>query len=152
MGDIKEDGRGLWKKHGMSTTTEYYSWQHMIQRCYYPKDKRYHRYGGRGIVVCNRWKDSFADFIDDMGLKPFSKAQIDRIDNGGNYEPGNCRWVTSKVNNRNRDTTKLSLVKANKIRQLYNNADITEKELGLRYNVTETTISHVVNNKTWRGE
>lgn len=84
-------------------------WRQMIQRCENPKDKRYARYGGRGIKVCQRWKDSFAAFLEDVGPRPEGKGEggralysIDRIENDGNYEPGNVRWATTKTQAGNR--------------------------------------------------
>lgn len=77
-------------------------WHHMKTRCYDESYHSFHRYGGRGIKVCDRWLNSFQSFIDDMGYPPFEKAQLDRIDNDGNYEPSNCRWVTAKENSNNR--------------------------------------------------
>lgn len=92
--------------HGMTGTSEHNTWRRMIARCIYPSLERYPRYGGRGIKVCDRWLDSFTAFYRDMGKKPFHNAQIDRIDNDGNYEPGNCRWVTRSENCLNRSTSK----------------------------------------------
>lgn len=91
--------------HGMHGTPEYDTWHNMIQRCYGEKYNYYHRYGGRGISVCESWKNSFEAFFKDMGYKPFENAQIDRRNNDGNYEPGNCRWVTPKENCQNRSNT-----------------------------------------------
>ena len=76
-------------------------WRHMKERCYDETYHSYHRYGGRGIRVCDRWLESFQAFIDDVGFPPFEKAQLDRIDNDGNYEPNNCRWITEAEQHNN---------------------------------------------------
>jgi hypothetical protein len=72
----------------------------IMQRCYNINHTSYHRYGGRGIEVCERWRLSTQNLIDDMGFRP-KGLTMDRIDNNGNYEPGNCRWATYKINLRN---------------------------------------------------
>lgn len=75
---------------------EYQCWINMIDRCTNEACANYHRYGGRGIRVCARWMNSFRDFLLDMGPRPDARLSIDRINNDGNYEPGNCRWATRK--------------------------------------------------------
>lgn len=82
-------------KHGMSETDTYNIWCHMLRRCNNKKNSRYPDYGGRGITVCERWHD-FENFIADMGERPSKNYSINRIDNDGNYEPGNCNWATLK--------------------------------------------------------
>lgn len=86
----------------ISKTSEYYSWQAMKMRCYYKKHRNYKNYGGRGIVVCDRWLHNFRAFLGDMGYKPTPKHTIDRIDTDGNYEPSNCKWSTQKEQQSNR--------------------------------------------------
>ncbi len=89
------------KRHGMCNSPEYKAWHEMRQRCYNPNAKSYHNYGGRGISVCPRWRESFPSFLADMGLRPSSKHSIDRIDNNGSYEPNNCRWATLSQQHQN---------------------------------------------------
>lgn len=87
------------KQHGMTGTGIFNTWKSMMYRCYQPSGNMYKYYGGRGIIVCDRWH-SFENFNQDMSPRP-DGLQLDRINNDGNYELGNCRWVTSSVNNSN---------------------------------------------------
>lgn len=82
------------------TSGTYATWQSLIQRCIHPTHRNYKNYGGRGITVCNRWL-KFENFLTDMGKKP-KGYEIDRIDNNKGYYKRNCKWVTSKENNRNK--------------------------------------------------
>ena len=92
------------EKHGRTNTKGYRTWQSMLARCRNPNMANYQNYGGRGIKVCKKWENSFLAFYHDMGDPPSPKYQIDRIDNDGNYEPGNCRWVLPIQNSSNRRT------------------------------------------------
>lgn len=79
----------------------YKSWQHMKDRCYDPAHPSYKYYGGRGIKVCERWLNSFTNFLTDMGDRPGGMT-LDRVDNSGNYASNNCRWVSWKTQANNR--------------------------------------------------
>ena len=86
--------------HGMHGTRSYWAWAEMKKRCDNPSQVFYYRYGGRGITYQKDWS-KFENFYRDMGDCP-DKLELDRINNNGNYEKGNCRWVTHKVNCNNR--------------------------------------------------
>ncbi len=96
-------------KHGHqrigNKSAEYRAWRHMKSRCYNPNVERYDNYGGKGVIVCDRWINSFENFYLDMGQRPSPLHSVDRYpDVNGNYEPSNCRWATTEQQSRN--TTK----------------------------------------------
>lgn len=88
-------------KGNRQQTQLYRAWLAMKDRCYNINNICYSHYGGRGIVVCDRWRNSFDNFVLDMGERPEGHS-LDRIDNNGNYEPNNCRWATVTEQNRNK--------------------------------------------------
>ena len=100
------------RKHGETSengkrkySNEYQSWRCMRDRCLYPGNSRWKRYGGRGITICERWlnvKDGYKNFLEDMGRKPNSSYSIERINNDGNYEPSNCIWADDATQIKNR--------------------------------------------------
>lgn len=92
--------------HGASGAPEYNSWRGMIDRCYLPSGANYHLYGGRDITVCDRWRDSFSNFLEDMGSRPSPNHSIDREDGDKGYSKENCRWATASVQSSNRRPTR----------------------------------------------
>ncbi len=96
------------ERHGAATREfmprrwGYSIWQAIIQRCSNPNTEHWGLYGGRGISVCDRWRNSYSTFISDMGPRPSLQHSIDRIDPDGNYEPGNCRWATRQEQSENK--------------------------------------------------
>lgn len=97
-------------KTGISNSPTYQSWCGMKQRCTNPRSNFFSYYGGRGIIICPRWIDSFENFLVDMGKKPHGHS-LDRIDPNGNYEPNNCRWATRKQQQNN--------LRSNRVYEIY---------------------------------
>jgi hypothetical protein len=134
----------------MHTIPEYTIWTQMKQRCYNSNNNAYKYYGGRGIKVCQRWLDSFETFYTDLGPRPFPKAQIDRKDNNGDYEPDNCRWTTARNNIHNSRVTKLTKEQVHEIRQLFIYKYCTQKELSIAYNISISQIRNILNYHKWK--
>ncbi len=109
------------------SSKEYMIYKSMIARCNNPNNQNYHRYGGRGITVCERWLTSFENFLSDMGRKPTPKHSIDRRNNDGNYEPNNCYWATDLEQARN--TSKVKFIEFNNKIQTISE---WSKELGIK--------------------
>lgn len=99
---------------------EYWVWDQMIRRCHAPSNKAFGNYGGRGIFVCERWRDSFEDFYADMGPRPGGKREfsIERVDNDGPYSPENCRWVRIEVQPRNTRRNRVVTYRGRRVRLL----------------------------------
>ena len=98
--------------HRKCKTPIYYCWRNMINRCYWKKGPKYHRYGGRGIKVCRRWL-LFINFYQDMGEPPVGMS-LDRKDNDGDYTPENCRWATQQKQQNNKSTNHQIQIGGNK--------------------------------------
>lgn len=93
--------------HGCTGTKEYQTWLHVIQRCENENNDQYKIYGGRGITICEEWRKDFSVFLAHIGPAPTRSHSIDRIDNDGNYEPGNVRWATKKEQANNTSTVRV---------------------------------------------
>jgi hypothetical protein len=141
----------------IKVTPAYNAWRSMRQRCGNPKCRNYPNYGGRGIVVCFRW-ELFDNFLADMGERPPGRS-LDRIDNNGNYEPGNCRWATHSQQQANKRPYKrklrhelhprarLTADNVAVIRSLLGRAK--QREIANKFNVCQSTISLISSGRTW---
>jgi hypothetical protein len=120
-------------KHGMTKSPTYRIWAAMQDRCRNPANRFFHRYGGRGIQVCDRWSgpQGFENFLADMGTKPTDRS-IDRIDNDGHYSPENCRWATTGEQTSNRASTRLIT---------FNGETMMLKAWAARIGITPTTLA-----------
>jgi hypothetical protein len=118
----------------------------MIQRCRRKGHNSYRYYGGRGICVCERWH-VFENFLADMGEKP-PGLTIDRIDCNGNYEPGNCRWMTAREQSRNQRSNVLSVDAVNEIIGRFEHGE-KRSSIARRFNMNPAYISQIVSGKAW---
>ncbi|MCK5606522.1 hypothetical protein KAR91_31760 [Candidatus Pacearchaeota archaeon] len=145
----REMARKRATKHGMSGTPLYAVWKDMRTRCYNPDAHAFKDYGARGITVCDRWKDSFLNFIADMGERPKGYT-LERIDNDGNYIAKNCTWASRAQQARNRRNTKLSEEKVAHIRRLSKGA-LSQARIARMFGVRRTTVCRILTGKRWKG-
>ena len=137
------------KTHGYSKLkqfSEYNSWQTMIQRCYNKNHDNYLIYGAKNITVCERWLNSFENFIEDMGNRPNKNYTIDRINNKGNYEPSNCRWSSKEEQNNNQSTNKqvINIITNEK----YTSISKAAKSMGINHHTLRDYLNGKCKNKT----
>jgi hypothetical protein len=161
--DVSEKNR----THGASNTAEYKIWSGMKKRCYNPNSKAYRFYGERGVQVCDRWLNSFENFLADMGRRPSKRHTIDRRDNSKGYEPGNCRWATwteqhknQRYENNGKNNRVLTESQVAEIKSIINttvffhggrySGVLTLEQISARYNVSSGTISAIKSGRTWR--
>lgn len=133
---------------GRTQTRVYRTWQSMIRRCTRPTDRHWPQYGGAGITVCDRWRDSFEAFLEDMGERP-SGTSIDRIDGSRGYEPGNCRWATPAQQSRNRRVVRLNESAVAVIRWARARG-VSARLLAALHRVCKSNICAVTRRQNWR--
>jgi hypothetical protein len=126
----------------------------MRSRCCLPSRKCFHRYGGRGIQVCKEWRKSPGVFINWALANGWQEGlELDRKENNGNYEPGNCHFITSAANNRNRSTTKLDIETVKSIRERHESGDLKDKtyrEIGELFGISLGTAFDVIKRRRWK--
>lgn len=128
-------------------TAEYGIWRNIKTRCSNPRFPRFADYGGRGIKVCDRW-ESFENFLADMGERPSPKHSIDRINNDGDYEPGNCRWATPVQQRRNQPRYKMTADLVNEIRGRVEHGE-SKQSIARRLGFSRSYVGDIVARKYW---
>ena len=132
--------------HGMEGSRVYRIWSGLKNRCTNSRDKDFPDYGGRGIEVCERWKNSFLAFYEDMGDPPTDKHELDRRDNNKGYNKDNCRWVLHVENAQNRRSTKLTKKDVIEIRQ----SELSTAKLAAIYGVSASHIRSILARLFWK--
>lgn len=133
-------------------TATHEAYHHMVQRCLDSNRPEYHRYGGRGITLCERWTPrpapdgtGYHNFLADMGERP-EGLTLDRIDNDGPYAPGNCRWATRAEQTQNSSKAKLTW---DDVREIRSRTGVLYKELAVEFGVTPEQVSNIVRRRCW---
>ena len=132
----------MYERHGHAgreLSETYRSWAAMRNRCKYTCCNRYPIYGGRGIDVCDRWKNSFPNFLADMGIRP-SGTTLDRIDGNRGYEPSNCRWATLSQQSRKRDLVRRRYAKQRIVVQLRRRLGLPQRKIGKIVGISATRV------------
>lgn len=138
--------------HGEGTralkSDEFNAWNLMLARCLNPKNRAFRYYGGRGISVCERWRESFPNFLEDMGRRPSKRHSLDRIRVNEGYEPGNCRWATACEQARNTTRNTINAEIAENIRAMAK-LGIPKIEISRRLSVHYSTVKEVSRGRQW---
>lgn len=132
-------------RHGLSNSATYRAWRSMLSRCFRENDTHYKHYGARGITVCNNWRHSFDAFLADMGQCP-PGLSLERDNNDGNYQPGNCRWAT-KVDQANNKRSNIRVRYAGEcmtLKQLSQKCEVNYKALYWRVRIAKWPIEKAV--------
>lgn len=138
---MRSHGHTIGNKDGLGVSPTYQSWQMMRKRCENSNHDRYKWYGARGITVCERWQ-RFENFLEDMGERP-NGMSIDRIDNDGNYEAANCKWITHVEQIRKKRATKLN-TEAVKVIRFFVARGASRAKTARVYGVSRSTVSKLV--------
>jgi hypothetical protein len=141
-------------RHGLSRSPEYGIYHGMIQRCKNQKSKWFKYYGERGIKICERWLSSFENFLEDMGNRPTPKHTLERVNNDGNYEPGNCEWKTRTQQLRNTTRIVMSQLLIASARKLKITGLSTNKAadfLGINRATLYDALDRKLERRTWVG-
>jgi len=136
------------EKHGKTDSKEYLTWMNMRRRCYEFGRPDFSSYLGKGIKVCERWENSFNNFFEDMGEKPKGMT-LERIDNNGDYSKGNCKWASTKEQNRNKSNNKLNENKVKEVIKLHTQG-FSQTEIAEQFEVTKSMICNIMNGRAWR--
>lgn len=140
--------------HGLTNTPEFKTWTGIKERCLNPNSSSYDHYGERGITICERWLESFENFLEDIGNKPTTTSTIERVNVNGNYEPDNCIWLENNLQQRNQTNTILDETKVKEIRLLKAeglNVPTIFRQLIIKYpTITKASINNVFYGLTWK--
>ena len=126
------------------------AWVNMRYVCRQKEGVSYELYGLKGIKVCEKWDNSFKEFLSDIGYRPFKGAVLGRLDKTKYFEPGNVKWMSKREVQDNKTNILLNWDSVNNIRDLYSNTKITQRQLAEKHNVGIGTVSLVIQNKTWK--
>ena len=139
------------KIHGQTPASLYRRWVTMKNKCYNPRNKWFNDYGGKGIGVCNEWRESFEAFREWALTNGYRESlALSRKDINSDFTPDNCCFTKAIVTIEKRSTSKLNRLKAQEIRDLYKEGALSQDQLAQKYGVTPSTISRIICNKAWK--